>query len=300
MQKALDQMNVLVHRAVTDITGTTGMAIIRAIVAGERDPYRLAAMRDARCHRSAEQIAQCLTGTWHEEHLFNLAMALRMYDEVSAIIAKYDAQLDAELKLLQAEERAAEPCPVHPKREKARKMKVNGELALRETLWRATGVDLTTIDGIGAESARTIITEIGLDITKFPTEKHFVSWLRLCPRVAVSGGKPLKKRPNGMGASRLAAVFRSAATALRRTASALGAAYRRQAARHSGSRAVFVTARRLATLVYRMLRFGAAYVDDGQEAYEARFQHRRLTGLQRNAAELGLALVPLQPPLPTD
>lgn len=295
MQKALDQMNVLVHRAVTDMTGTTGMAIIRAIVAGERDPYRLAAMRDGRCRQSEDQIAQYLTGTWHEEHLFNLAMALRTYDHVSAIVAEYDAQLDVELKLLQPEERASEPCPAHPKPAKARKLKANGELPLRETLWRATGVDLTSIDGIGPESARTILTEIGLDIAKFPTEKHFVSWLRLCPRVAISGGKPLKKRPNSLGASRLAAVFRSAAVAVRRTTSALGAAYRRQAARHSGSRAVFVIARKLATLVYRMLRFGAEYVDDGQDAYEARYQHRRLAGLERNAAELGLALVPLLP-----
>ncbi len=299
MQKALDQMNVLVHRAVTDMTGTTGMAIIRAIVAGERDPLRLAAMRDGRCGHSEEQIAQFLTGTWHEEHLFNLAMALRMYDHVSAIIVEYDTQLDVELKLLQPEERASEPCPSHPKLAKARKLKANGELALRETLWRATGVDLTSIDGIGPESARTILTEIGFDIAKFPTEKHFVSWLRLCPRVAVSGGKPLKKRANGMGASRLAAVFRSAAVAVRRSSTALGAAYRHQAARHSGSRAAFVIARKLATLVYRMLRFGAEYVDDGQAAYEARHQQRRLAGLTRNAAELGLALVPQQSMQPT-
>ena len=295
MQKALDQMNVLVHRAVTDITGTTGMAIIRAIVEGERDPHRLATLRHPRCRQPEEKIAEFLTGTWHEEHLFNLEMALRMYDDATAIVAEYDARLDVELQTLQPEDREDEPCPPHPNRSKAKTMKTRGELPLRETLWRVAGVDLTTIDGIGAENARTILTEIGFDIAKFPTEKHFVSWLRLCPRVAVSGGKPLKKRRNGMGASRLAAVFRNAAVTLSRSKSALGAAYRRQASRHSGARAVFVIARKLATLVYRMLRFGAEYVDVGQVAYEARYQLRRRLGLERSAAELGLALVPLQP-----
>ena len=294
MQKSLDQMNVLVHRAVSDVTGTTGMAIIRAIVEGERDPRHLAKLRHPRCRKPEEKIAEFLTGTWHEEHLFNLAMALRMYDDATAIVAEYDARLNTELQMLQAEEREAEPCPPHPSRSKTRAMKARGELALRETLWRVAGVDLTTIDGIGVENARTILTEIGFDISKFPTEKHFISWLRLCPRVAISGGKPLKKRRNGMGASRLAAVFRNAAITIRRSKSALGAAYRRQASRHSGARANFVIARKLATLVYRMLRFGSEYVDIGQQAYDARYQHRRRLGLQRSAAELGFALVPLQ------
>lgn len=295
MQKAIDQMNVLVHRAVTDITGTTGMAIIRAIVAGERDPHRLAALRHERCRQPEEKIAEFLTGTWHEEHLFNLAMALRMYDEATAIVGEYELRLDAELQGLHPEESANESCPPHPNRAKARSMKARDELALRETLWRTTGVDLTAIDGIGAESARTIITEVGFDIAKFPTEKHFVSWLRLCPRVAVSGGKPLKKQRNGMGASRLAAVFRNAAVSVGRSRTALGGAYRRQASRHSGARAVFVIARQLAILVYRMLRYGTEYVDVGQDAYETRYQQRRILGLHRSAAELGFVLAPLQP-----
>ncbi|MCB9626201.1 MAG: IS110 family transposase [Sandaracinaceae bacterium] len=157
-----------------------------------------------------------------------------MYDDVTAIVAEYDTRLDVELQTLRPEDREDEPCPPHPNRSKAKTMKTRGELPCARRCGASLALTSTTIDGIGAENARTILTGIGFDIAKFPTEKHFVSWLRLCPRVAVSGGKPLKKRCNGMGASRLAAVFRNAAVTLSRSKSALGAAYRRQASRHSG------------------------------------------------------------------
>jgi len=292
MQKALDQMNVRVHRAVSDLTGTTGLSIVRAIVDGERDPVRLAELRDARCRRSVQEIAECLTGTWHEEHLFNLAMALRTYDSLSESIAEYEDKLRDEIERLQPEDRRDESCPDHPNPSKQRSMKKRGELKLRESLWRFSGVDLTSIDGISSESAQTILTEIGLDIAKFSSEKAFVSWLRLCPRVPVSGGKPLKKRRNGMGASRLSRVFRMAAVSVQRTKTALGATYRRISRRKSGAQAVFVVARKIATFVYRLLRFGAPYYDIGQDAYEQRYRDRRIKALHRNAQDLGLALVP--------
>jgi len=291
MQKALDQMNVQVHRAVADLTGKTGMAIVRAIVAGERDPLRLAALRDNHCRKSTAEIARHLTGSWRDEHLFNLASALRLYDGFEAEIAAYDQRLLAELAALQAEDRRDQPVPCHPNATKERAIKWRGDHQGRTLLWRFAGVDLTRIDGISTSAAQIVVTEVGADVSAFPSEKHFVSWLRLCPRTPISGGKPLKKRSNSLGANRIAGVLRMAATSLQRTKTALGAAFRR-IARHKGSAvAVFAIARQLAVLIYRMLRYGHDYVDVGEQAYELRFQTRRLASLQQSAKSLGFTLV---------
>jgi transposase len=292
MQKALDQMNVQVHRAVTDITGKTGMAIIRAIVGGQRDPATLAEFRDRRCKKSKQAIAEHLTGTWREEHLFNLGSALRIFDGIEQEIARYDEKLCQELEALQPPERRDEQVPAHPNPLKESAIKRRGDQALRTELWRAAGVDLTRIDGISSAAARTIITEVGLDLSSFPTEKDFVSWLRLCPRRPISGGKQLSKRPNGTGANRISGILRMCAKPLVRSQTALGAYYRRLARRKEGKVALFATARRLAELVYRMLRFGQDYVDEGAEAYEARFQVNRLAGIERAAEQMGYTLVP--------
>lgn len=291
MQKSLDQMNVRVHRAVSDITGVTGMKIVRAIVDGERDPLKLAAFRDKRCKKSEADIAEHLTGTWRSEHLFNLSSALELYDQLERSIAAYDAELLRILEALTPEDRRAEPVPAHPN---PRKIRTTDEEALREALCRFAGQDLTLIDGIGAEAARVIVTEIGPQIGAFPTEKQFISWLHLCPRTPISGGKPIKGRKNSLGASRVGAVLRVAATAVRRTPTALGAAYRRIARRKSAAVAVFATARKLAQYVYRLFRYGTPYLDIGVKAYEQRFEERRRATLQRNAAELGLILVPVK------
>jgi transposase len=296
MQKALDQMNVQVHRAISDLKGSTGMAIVRAIVAGERDPARLAGLRDHRCRKSAEEIAAHLRGNWREEHLFNLASALRLVDTLDGEIATYEARLLKELDALQPSERREQPVPPHPNRTKEKAIGRRGEQVLRTTLWRFAGVDLTRIDGIGADIAQTVLTEVGLNLSVFPSEDHFISWLRLCPRTPFSGGKPLKKRRNGLGANRIAAVLRMAATALQRSKTALGASFRR-VARHKGfAVAVFATARQLARLIYRMLRYGHDYVDVGEEAYEQRFQLRRLAAITNTAQHLGYTLVPTTAP----
>jgi transposase len=291
MQKALDHMNVRVHRAVSDLTGQTGMAIVRAIVGGERDPLRLAAFRDKACKKSVETIAEHLTGNWREEHLFNLASSLRLFDEMERAIAQYDERLLHEVEALHPEDRRTEPVPAHPNPGKERVIRKRGDQALRQALWRFAGADLTTIDGISASSAQVILTEVGTDMNAFPTEKHFVSWLRLCPRTPISGGKPLKKRRNGTGASRVGGTLRMAAVALRASKTALGAAYRK-VARHKGAAvAVFATARKLAQYVYRLLRHGRAYVDIGELHYEARYRQRRVAALTEAAKELGLTLV---------
>jgi transposase len=292
MQKALDQMNVQVHRAVSDITGVTGLSIVRAIVGGERDPRELAKLRDRRCRKSQAEIAECLTGNWREEHLFNLEAALHLYDFIEQQIVGYEARLQAALNDLQPPERADEPVPAHPNPGKEKLMERRGEHALRTALWRLSGVDLTRIDGISAGTATVVITETGPDLTAFATEDHFVSWLRLCPRRAVSGGKQLSKKSNGTGATRVANALRMAALTLRRSKTALGAAYRR-IARHKGAAvAVFATARKLAQIIFRMLRFGQDYVDIGVADYDARFKARRVAGLLSTAKELGFELRP--------
>ena len=183
--------------------------------------------------------------------------------------------------------------PTHPNAIKEKAIRRRGGHKLRTELWRFAGVDLTRIDGIGTEAALTLLTEAGLDLTAFPSEKHFVSWLRLAPKTAFSAGKPLRhKKSNGTGSTRVAAVLRMAAVSLKHSKTALGAAFRRKA-RHKGwSVAVFSMARRLAVLVYRMLRYGQDYIDIGEACYEDRFRQRRLSGLTDAAKSLGFKLVP--------
>ena len=292
MQKALDQMNVQVHHAVTDLTGKTGLAIVRAIVAGERNPAELAKLRDSRCRKSQAQIAEHLTGNWRDEHLFNLKMGVRRYDEINLIISEYDAQLSCWIAELQPPERRDQRAPAHPNAAKEKAIRARGEHAKRDALWRFAGVDLTRIDGIGTPAAEIVLTEVGLDLTKFPDESHFISWLRLSPKLSISAGKPVPKRTKGTGATRVAGVLRMAALALTHSDTALGAYCRRIARRKGGAVATFATARKLAALIFRMLRYGHDYVDEGVAAYEARFQQRRLHQLIETARQLGHQLVP--------
>lgn len=292
MQKALDQMNVQVHRAVTDITGKTGMAIVRAIVDGERNPVKLAIHRDHRCRKSADEIAKYLSGNWRDEHVYNLGSALRLYDALEAEIVTYEAKLFEKLQGLQPLDRKEQQPPSHPNPNKEKAIKRRGEQHKRVDLFRFAGVDLTQIDGISAGAATTILTEIGNSVSSFPTEKNFVSWLRVCPRTPISGGKPVRKRRNGLGASRITGVLCMGALTLQRSKTALGAYFRR-IARHKGAAvAVFATARKLATLVYRMLCYGQPYADIGEAAYEAAYAERRLIAIKNTAKSLGYTLTP--------
>jgi transposase len=293
MQKSLDQMNVCVHHAVSDISGATGMAIIRAIVNGQRDPHALACLRDPRCRKSESQIAEELTGTWRFEHLFNLRQSLRMYDQINAVIEEYDSEIFEYLKMMQPEDTAAGPAPTHPSKSKARSMAKRGQEPLRQALYRFCGFDMTAIDGIGVDTASVVISELGLDFSVFPDEHHFVSYLRLAPNLSISAGTKVPSKSKSTTCTRVSSALRMAASTLRNSNTALGGFYRRMAWRKGASVAIFATARKLAQIIYRLVCYGQAYVDAGAEAYNARFEQRRLSFYTKTLNTMGYAVKPL-------
>lgn len=293
MQKSLDQMNVRVHRAVSDIDGQTGMAILRAIVDGERDARKLAKLRDRRCHKSEEEIAEQLSGHWRADHLFSLRQALKMYDSIQERITDYEKEILRKLAEMEREECRGQAVPPLNNPQKAKLIRKRGEEPMRQALYRMSGVDLTGIDAIGVETVQLVLSEYGPDLSRFPTEHQFVSHVTLAPHKPTSGGKPVKKpKKRGGASSRVAAGLRMAALSLRHSETALGAYYRHVARRKAGDVAVFATARKLAMLIYRLLRWGQPYADEGAAAYEKRYQQARIKSLTATAKDLGYRLTP--------
>ena len=294
MQKSLDQMNVRVHRAVSEIDGVTGMAILRAIVEGERDARKLAKMRDPRCSKSEEEIAEQLRGHWREDHLFSLRQGLKMYDCIQERITEYEKQILRKLAEMEQEECRGQAVPKLKNAKKQQAIQRRGQEPMRQALYRMSGVDLTGIDAIGVETVQVILSEYGPDLSRFATEKQFVKHVTLAPHNPTSGGKPVKKRKKRDSASsRVAAALRMAATSMRHSETALGAYYRQIARRIGGDVAVFATARKLATIIYRLLRWGQPYVDEGAEAYEQRYRQSRINSLKARAHEMGFELTPI-------
>jgi transposase len=292
MQKSLDQMNVRVHRAVKDIEGATGMAIIRAIVAGQREARELAKLRDPRCHKSEQEIAEQLSGHWREDHLFSLRQAVKMYDAIRERITDYEKEILRKLAEMEREECQGQSPPKLSNPEKARAIRKRGGEPMREALYRMSGVDLTEIDAMGVETVQVVLTEYGPDLSRFPTEKQFVAHATLAPHRPMSGGKPVKKKKRNSASTRVAAALRMAALSQRHSETALGAYYRKIAQRLGRDVAVFATARKLAQFIYRLLRWGHRYVDEGAEAFEKRYQESRLKALAAKAKELGYQLKP--------
>lgn len=294
MQKCLDQMNVRIHQAVTELKGVTGMAMLRAIVSGERDPQMLAKLRDAGCQKSETEMVKLLTGHWRSDHLFNLGQLLGQYDFVIGQIASYEREIQERLKKLTPADRQDITAPPLANQEKRRTMKKRNQESKRQALFRMIGVDLTAIDGIGVETAEVFVSEYGPDLSKFATEGEFVKHVGLAPHRPVSGGKILKKRRLEKG-SRTAEALRNAATAVKASHSAMGAYYRRISRRKDGAIAVFATARKLAQAIFRILRYGQAYVDVGEAEYERRYHAGHVRVLQARAKQSGYALVQLEP-----
>jgi len=287
MQKALTQMNIQLANVISDVVGETGQKILRAILAGERDGRVLAAMKNSRIHASDDEIAKSLQGNWRTEHLFALKQAVAGFDFVGSQLAEVDQEIERQLQGLEAHE--GDP-PPGKKRGKARNAP---RFDLRSLLFKMCGVDLTRIDGIDVTTALAVISEIGTDMSRFPTEKNFTSWLGLCPGTRITGGKVMSGRTKRC-ANRAAQALRLAAAALRTSKSALGAYFRRMCSRMEKAKAVTAAAHKLARLIYTLLTKGQEYMDQGQEYYETRYQQRVVNHLAQRAAKLGMKMVPIE------
>ena len=311
MQKALIMMNVQLANALSDITGKTGLAIIRAIVGGEHNPWKWAALRDVRVEATEEEIANSLAGNWREDVLFELQQVLAAYDFLQKQIAECDMQLEscmhAQPTKLARGEAATTAATVEPatpakartkrrtKEKKAKPQKNQPAFDLEAELKRVLGVDLTRIDGIKVMTAQTVYAELGSDLSAaFPSEGHFSSWLMLAPKKDVSGGKVIRHY-SVHSRNRVAHALRMAAESLHDSNSYLGARYRSLRGRLHGLKAVKAMARYLACLIYRMLTKGEAWVDRGAAYFEQKRQERELCHLQRRAATMGMEVVAKKP-----
>lgn len=289
MQKALTFMNIQLHHVISTITGVTGMQIIRAIVAGERDPDKLAAMRDVRCQASAETIRGALVGNYQPEHVFALKQALALYDFYQHCIDECDAEIERSVARLNME-RPMPKAPL-PKAKHRTRQPSDPNFDVRSAMYQLAGTDLTQIHGIGPFLALRLIAECGTDLSRWPTAKHFTSWLTLSPGCKISGGKVLSAHTRKTS-SRVTVDLRLAAVNVGKTNTALGAFYRRLAARIGKAKAVTATARKIAVLFYNTMRYGMDYRDPGADHYEQQYRDRVIKQLHRRAAQFGFALQP--------
>ena len=289
MQKALTQMNIQLTNVLADIVGESGQKILRAIVAGERDGQVLGAMKNVRVHASVDEIAKSLQGNWRAEHLFSLKQALDAFDFVGTQLAECDREIEQQLQVLQVHD--GEPAK-GKKRGRARNAP---KFDLRTRLFQMCGVDLTRIDGVDVTTALAVVSEVGTDMAKFPSVKHFTSWLGLCPGTKITGGKVMSGKTKRV-VNHAAQALRLAAAALRSSKSALGAYFRRLCSRMDKPKAVTAAAHKLARLIYTMLTKGEEYTDQGQDYYEERYRERVLRALSQRAAKLGMKMVAIEQP----
>lgn len=286
MQKAMTLMNIQLGHAISDVAGVTGQKIVRAIVAGVREPLELAAYRDRRVKASEEEIAASLQGTWRAEHLFALKQALATFDFCATQLLECEREIEQVMQCLHAF--SGKPAKAAKKRGRAKNAP---QFDVREHLFKICGVDLTRIDGIDVSTAMTIVSETGTDLSRFASEKHFASWLGLCPGTRISGGKTLSSGTKH-SANRATQAFKQAAAGLRTSQSALGAYFRRMCGRMDKANAVTAAAHKLARLFYSLLTRGQEFVDQGQQYFEERYRQRVIYNLQRKASKLGMSLVP--------
>ncbi len=289
MQKALRQMNLLLDNVVSDITGLTGLAIIRAILAGERDAQQLAKLRDRRCRSDERTIAGSLEGHYREEHLFALAQAVERYDFYQQQVEACEKAIERHLRQIEGDD---DNDPDVPPASKPKGHSKNGfDFDVRSELYRLTGVDLTEINGMSENNVLTILSETGTDMNAWPSEKHFASWLSLSPGNKVTGGKRLSGKTKA-SANRAAAAFRLAAYSLANSKTALGAFYRRLRNRLGAPKAITATAHKLARIFYQMLKTKRPFVEAGQDYYEQQYRERATRNLKKRAAALGFQLIP--------
>jgi len=292
VQKSLLQMNVQLSQAVTDVTGMTGQKIIRAILAGERDPQTLAAMREPGCKKSAEEIGKALTGTWREEHLFVLKQSVMLYDFYTEQIQACDLEIERLYGLTRPDWESGEVAPVTKRKRNSHSKNIpQHPEEIRKHLKRISGVDLSAVDGFGVSLAQTVIMEVGTDMSKFPDEKHFCSWLGLAPKHEISGGKVLKKNTLKTK-NRAGQAFRLAANSVKQAECMFGVFYRRLRARLGPAQATVATAHALARLVYRMLKYKVEYEPLSLNEYQKHYEEQQIKYMRKKAAKLGFQLVP--------
>lgn len=284
MQKALQQMNLRLDNVVSDITGQTGMRILKALLAGERDVKKLGQMRDPHCKASQEVIAQSLVGNYRQEHLFSLKQAVELFEFYQQKIRECEEEIEAYLKKL-PHKRDSEPPPFEGRPKKSRV-----SFNVRDEAYKLVGVDLFRIKGLNAETVLRLLSEVGVDLGRFQTEKQFSSWLSLSPERKVSGGKVLSSKTKA-SSNRAAQAFRQAAVSVQGSDSELGGYYRRMKARLGGAKAVTATAHKLARVYYRMVKNGEEYVEAGARAYEEKHRQRVVSNLKKRARGLGYELV---------
>jgi len=284
MQKALTQMNIQLANVISDLSGVTGQMIVRAIIGGERDPQKLAELSHPRIQASRGEIAKSLEGNWRQELIFVLQQEIEMYDTYQRLVAECDQELQKHLTAFADTVRLQEELP--PKKKK-KQNKNNPNFHLAEELQRITGVDLTLIDGVDVMVAQTLVSEVGLDMSRWKTEAHFASWLGLCPDNRISGDKVLARGTRHV-LNRAATALRLGASTLLRSQTYLGAQYRRLRSKLGAPKAITAMAHRLARLVYRMLKYGQQYVDKDAEYYERRHRQQQIEFIRKKAAQLGL------------
>lgn len=291
MQKALSQMNIQLANVISDVVGQTGQMILRAIVAGERSGHTLAQLKNRRIRASQEEIAKSLQGNWRDEHLFALKQALDAFDFYGNQLVECDVQIQEQLESLHVRQDSP---PTHSK--KRGRPRNAPKFDLRTQLFQVCGVDLTRINGIDESTALAVISEVGSDMSKFPSDKHFASWLGLCPGTKITGGKIMSSKTK-RSANKAAQALRLAAAALRTSKSALGAYYRRLCARMDKPKAITAAAHKMARLIYAMLTRGQEYTDQGQDYYEERYRLRVMHSLAKKAKAMGMDLVPTNNPV---
>jgi len=294
MQKALELMNLKLTKVLGDVTGVSGLKIIRAILSGQRDPHELSRLRDRRCQHTAAEIAQALDGRYRAEHVRELRSSLTLWETYQEVIAEVDDAIAAQLRSMR---RHTELPPLPPKTRVRGRKPHDPRFDVREALYYATGVDLTAIEGIDEIHALTLVSELGSDFTKWPTVQQFCSWLGLCPNWQQTGGK-VKSSRTRRGKNRAAQAFRLASWSLLRSKSYLGAYLRRQRGRLGAPKAIVATAHKLARIVYHLVRYGEAYVKRTEEAYAEQVRERVERSLYRRALELGFELKKIEPPEP--
>jgi len=293
MQKALDLMNLRLNTVVDDVTGATGMRIIRAILDGERDPQKLAMLRDKACKHSELEIAQALFGHWRAEHLFALKHAVQLWSEYQKKIGECDIEIEA--VLLSFAQKVSRTDLPKPKGRGGRPRKNEPRFDARSLLYETLGVDLTAIEGVSASTVLTVLSEIGYDMSRFPSHRALASYLRVCPGTRITGGKKLSSRTHPT-TNRATTALRLAAQSLERSKGSLGAFYRRKRVQlNSVEQAITATAHKILRIIYAMITSGKPYFDPGPDHQEKIQKQRAIRAMQKKAHRLGFTLVPLIP-----